>query len=118
MLIFLQHRNYFFICNLIVLLVGLYFAWNKKKWKINSILLAFWPIIYHLCFTIIYNFKNTYLKSFCCLIILATLILGTMHEIITIIAIIIIKIFGFLKKKCKNCLNRNRIFNIPQNLKR
>ena len=97
------------------MLLGVLIAFKKKEKKINSVLLALYSFVFHVCFIIFYWAPSTQVMIITELICLAVFLIGVVHHILTVlyeIFVVAVKLF------CKLCKVSRIVPKVAQNIKR
>jgi hypothetical protein len=79
--------------------LGLYIAYRVKTWRLNSIALSVYPLIFHLTFVIFSISEDDYLLGNSGIVCLTVLMLGAAHNLFTIITSSIHGFCSYTKKR-------------------
>jgi hypothetical protein len=77
-------------------------AAKQMKAEKNAFVLTIYPLLFHLCFIVFYYSTSNGVLVYTEIICLLVLLLGSLHNTISIIATIIYTIYRIIRKLCKS----------------
>jgi energy-coupling factor transporter transmembrane protein EcfT len=101
-LVLLTNPIVFLIVVFIFTLLGPIVAYRRTSHRLNSLVLSFYPFLFHCCFLIFYSTSSTEILAIAQMVCLSLFLLGSAHHTLTLIYEVLAFAVWFVRTGCKS----------------